>query len=272
MSTLKSSFQFDAAAKYGFAILLWWIALTLIFFLDGEVDIRSLAMVLIVASALTGLLLPPTIAVIGCALAVGGFDWFFVPPKGSFSVALEQHFFLIAATLAVSMFIAGLTSRLRNVAANEKRRRLKAEQLASLVIALSRTDDPADQLQLLETSISAWTNAPVICMALPGTNPSTNDANACHVTAPVSPKELDALWQTLRQNTKMGLGTHTHDELMDLYLPMQGRFEGFGSVLIRSPNVNNISKKQILKRTMSHAQTLCNQMGLAIERNISVSK
>ncbi len=123
----KSAFL-DTTAKYGYALVLWWLTLTIMFFLDGKVELGSLAMVLVLSSALSGLLMPPIVSMATCAAAVATFNWYFVPPRGSFQVHLDQHLLMLFITLAVGAIVAGLMSRLRILATDEKMKRTIAEK------------------------------------------------------------------------------------------------------------------------------------------------
>ncbi|HNK17813.1 MAG TPA: DUF4118 domain-containing protein, partial [Piscinibacter sp.] len=69
--------------------------------LDGRVDLANLAMLLVLASALASLWLPAWAGAASGALAVLAFNWFLVPPRGTFAVDLRQHALLLVAMLVV---------------------------------------------------------------------------------------------------------------------------------------------------------------------------
>ena len=128
MNEIQKSGFLDSAAKYGYALVLWWVTLTMMFFLDGKVELGSLAMVLVLCSTLSGLLMPPFASMGVCTAAVAAFNWYFIPPRGSFQVHLDQHLLLLVITLAVGAIVAGLMSRLRLQVIDEKTKRKVAEK------------------------------------------------------------------------------------------------------------------------------------------------
>jgi hypothetical protein len=72
MNASQKSAFLDSSAKYGYALVLWWVTLSIMFFLDGKVELGSLAMVLVLSAALSGLLMPPILSMGTCAAAVPG--------------------------------------------------------------------------------------------------------------------------------------------------------------------------------------------------------
>ena len=93
--------------------LLAWLALVL---LDGTLDVGSLAQLLVMAAAFCALWWPWWAALGISALSVLLFNYAFVPPRGTFSVALHQHVLLLFSTLALSALVALLMQRLRSLA------------------------------------------------------------------------------------------------------------------------------------------------------------
>jgi two-component system, OmpR family, sensor histidine kinase KdpD len=254
------------ATKYGSAVVLWWLALTLIFFLDGRVELGSLAFVLILASAFTGLLLPPIVSIAASAVAVAGFNWFFIPPRGTFSVSLDQHLLLLGATLVVSVIVAALMSQLRHTAINAQQQAIKANQLANLSIALRSVDDPIEKIDLLEKSLSLLTKAEVVCFGLKQEVPLTDELSAGHLTGYVSPIEMECLWVMVKQVPDSAQFVQKLDQRGATYLPMRGSSAIFGSVLIRSWVLPNDGPSAKIVALLKHCQAMCDQMGLALER------
>lgn len=112
--------------------------------LDGRVDLGSQGMPLVLAAAATGLWLPAWAAATACLVATMGFNWFFVPPRGSLQIGMPQHLLLLVAMLGVSAGTAVLVSRQRRLAEREARQAARLHELLDLGARLRTADEPAE--------------------------------------------------------------------------------------------------------------------------------
>jgi two-component system sensor histidine kinase KdpD len=76
--------------------------------------------------------------------AVLAFDFFFVPPYGTFAVSDTQYFIVFAVMLVIALLISSLTARLRQQSQLSRQREQRAETLYYLSRDLAAT--PARQL------------------------------------------------------------------------------------------------------------------------------
>ena len=105
------------APRPGVGVLVWLLAWGVVIWLRHQTDLLNLTMVLVMASALSALWLSPVAAL--CASLVSGvlFNYAFVPPKGTFSLAFDQHHvFLLLTVAALSWIIARLMAGQRDLA------------------------------------------------------------------------------------------------------------------------------------------------------------
>eukprot|EP01036_Dinobryon_divergens_P038835 gene38835-51049_t len=91
--------------------LVWALAWLAMLALHPVLDLANLAMMLVLASALAALWLPPVVSMAVCALAILAFNFVFVPPRYTFSVDLHQHALLLLTMLSVSWMVALLMAR-----------------------------------------------------------------------------------------------------------------------------------------------------------------
>ncbi len=239
----------------------WALAWAALLGLDGRVDLPSLAMLPVVASAVAALWLPAWVSLACSAAAVLAFNWFFVPPRGSLAVDLHQHALLLAAMLAVSWIVAMLMAHQRRLGQQARRHALQAEQLRSLGEALRDTEDPLAQAGALRAALSTEVGAPAVLMLLKGALPHDNDMQAVTLVGEPTDDQLAGLWMCLRQRTPFGPGTGRHEGLPEWYLPLRGRQAGLGAALIRPAEGARVDP--VLRE---HAQALCDQMGVALQR------
>jgi two-component system sensor histidine kinase KdpD len=83
------------------------------FAMQGRFDLVNIAMVYMLAVVYVALRYSRGAAVATSALAIATFDFFFVPPQGTFTVDDVQYVLTFAIMLAVALVISGLTQRAR---------------------------------------------------------------------------------------------------------------------------------------------------------------
>jgi two-component system sensor histidine kinase KdpD len=132
--------------------LLAWLAMAL---LDGHIDLANQALILVVAAALAALWLPALVSMIACAVAVLAFNFSFVPPRGTFTVDLQQHTVLLITMLAVSWLIALLMARQRKLAVDARIQFQRAEQLRTQR-SVARCPDRPSARRYCSTHYWAW--------------------------------------------------------------------------------------------------------------------
>jgi two-component system sensor histidine kinase KdpD len=250
----------DLLSRYGAALVVWVLAWTAMFALDPQLDLANLAMLLVLAAALAGLWLPPWVSAPVCALAVLAFNWFFVPPRGTLSVDLHQHALLLITMLAVAWIVAALVARERALARRERASAAQAQQLRSLGDALRDAEDPASRAEALRQALSSLVDAPAVLMLLRHTLPPRNDDQAAIWYGEADANRRAGLWLCIRQSSALGPGTGRHEDQPDWYLPLRGRGNSHGAVHLRCPPDG---QRDALR---AHAQALCDQLGLALER------
>ena len=238
----------------------WIVAWAAMFLLDRHIDLGNQALILVLGAAVGALWLPRLVSMALCALAVLAFNYAFVPPRGTFAVGLEHHVVLLITMLAVSWLIALMVERQRRLADTERVHRARAEQLRGLGEALRDTDDPLSRAPFLQATLAEMSGAPATLLLLTEPPSDTVDARNLPLLGDASPDERVALWLCMRQPAVTG-GSGTSDEPLKWYVPIRGRNANFGAALIRLP-----SAPPDASASRRHAQALCDQMGLAIER------
>jgi two-component system sensor histidine kinase KdpD len=243
------------------ALATWAAAGIAMLALDHRVDLANLAMLLVLASALASLWLPVPVAVATTAAAVLAFNWRFVPPRGSLVVEGPQHLLLLAGMLGVSWIVAGLMALQRHRTEEAQRHRHRADQLRGLGDALRDAEAPLAHAEQLQAALSGLAGAPATLLLLTGALPPRRDDAAAVCLGPADADQLAALWHCLRQGQAMGPGTGRHHELPAWYLPLRGRDACFGAALLPRTATGRADDTDRL-----HAQALCDQMGLALQR------
>ncbi len=243
------------------AVVAWaagWAGLML---MDGRVDLANLAMLLVLSSAVAALWLPVSVSVLSNTVAVMAFNWTFVPPRGTFSIDLRQHALLLGAMLVVNSIIAALMAAQRRHARLAERNALQAGQLRSWGDTLRDAIDPLAQLGALHAALTDISGGPVAVLALKDRAPPGNDDDATLRVGEADADQVAGLWHCLRQGQPLGPGTGRYEELSDWYLPLRGRGASLGAAVFRG---HGIERADLHLR--DHAQALCDQLGLALQR------
>jgi two-component system sensor histidine kinase KdpD len=229
--------------------------------LDGRIDLANQAQLLILAAALATLWLPAAASLALGLLAVLAFNWFLVPPRGTLAVDGHQNLMLLLAMAAVNTVVAVLMARLRAQAQRARRHQQQAEQLRNLGEALRDAADPLAHAGALQTALADLMGAPsalLLCRQLPA------QEDAVMALGDTSADEAAGLWLCLRQAQAMGPGTGHHDSLAHWYLPLRGGKACVGAAVLRLPAAGRSDDA-----LRAHAQALCDQMGVALQRAFS---
>lgn len=234
-------------------VLAWALAWLGLWLLDGRVDLANQALLLILGSAVAALWLPPLASALAIAIGVLAFNFSFVPPRGTLAVDLHQHGLLLLAMLSVSGIVSALVARLRRLAEAAGQHARRADEQRRLGELLRATDDPASGADELRRMLGALTGGSAVLMfSAPGPARWAGEADA---------NESAGLQLCAREGRALGPGSGRHEEQPAWYLPLRGRQHTGGAALVRLPGG---APADAAART--HAQALCDQLGLALER------
>jgi two-component system sensor histidine kinase KdpD len=245
-----------------------WAAVALaVALLDGPWGLDSLALLLVLGSALAALWLPGALAAAASIVAVLLFNWYLVPPRGSLQVALQPHLLLLATMLLVNLVVALLVLRQRQLAAEAAALAARESRLRRWADRLRDADDPA---------VCAGALREALLQALPGSGPAATVA--VELVLPGEPPRLDGelgpdhaagLALARREARPLGPGTGRHDDQPDLYLPLRGREGAFGAAVVQRVGAEQDVPDAALR---AHLQALCDALGQALERGVAARR
>ncbi|MBN9430255.1 MAG: DUF4118 domain-containing protein [Burkholderiales bacterium] len=252
-----------ASPAWWLALAVWLLAWLGLFVFTDYLDLANRALILVLASAVSALWLAPWVSIGACIVAMLAFNFFFVPPLGTFAIDLHAHALLMATMVAVSSIVALLMTRQRRLTANEREHAFRAEQLRTFGDALRDVDDPRAQGARLQEALARLTGSSVALLLPPASSMQSGAARIADgdFLGDVDENERAGLRVSLNESQAMGPGTGRHDEQAAWYLPMRGRHSSFGAALIRVP-----ADLEAAAAVRKQAQVLCDQMGAALER------
>lgn len=248
--------------RTGAALLIWgmsWAAMTM---LEHKLDLANLAMLLVLASALSSLWLAGWASMLVSAVAVLAFNWFFVPPKFTLTVDIYQNALLLLALLLVNWIIAGLVIRQRHLTQAAHTLADQEARLRQWGDTLRDASDPAAHAAALRIALEKATDTPVAVSVLRSIDEQT-EKTAALLLGETTDEQRSGLSLCVREGNAMGPGSGRYEQLADVYLPLRGRRVTLGAALI-----TGLGRHGNGLQLRPHLQALCDQMGSALQRSL----
>jgi two-component system sensor histidine kinase KdpD len=231
------------------AALIWAAGWGAMLLLDGRLDLANLALLLMLFSALASPWLPGWAGALASALAVAAFNWVFVPPRYSFDVDIRQHALLLATMLVVNWLLSALVLAQRRAAQRAEGHAAREQRLRLWGDTLRDADQPLTHAGALQHALAEAAGVPVALWLAEG------DVMVGEIDA----ERRAGLQLCQRENRALGPGSGRHEEQPDLYLPLRGRGQALGAAVLQAMPRHDDALRE-------HAQALCDQYGLALQR------
>ena len=248
--------------RTGFALTIWAIAWAAMTLLEHKLDLANLAMLLVLASALSSLWLAGWASMLVSAGAVLAFNWFFVPPKFTFTVEIYQNALLLLALLLVNWIIAGLVIRQRRLTEAARNLADQEARLRQWGDTLRDASDPTAHAAALRMALEEATGTPAAVSVLRSIDKKT-EKTAALLLGETTDEQRSGLSLCVREGHAMGPGSGRYEQLADVYLPLRGRQITLGAALITGLG-GHANGPQL----RPHLQALCDQMGGALHRSL----
>ncbi|WP_049630369.1 ATP-binding protein [Cellvibrio sp. pealriver] len=252
---MNAFFSSQHLTRYATGLAIWGIGWCLLLLLDSHFDVANLGLVLVLISAIGALWLPLSLTLAISLVAVMAFNWNFVPPRGTFAIDLHQHAFLLLALVVVNLIVAGLMVSLREQTRRARAHAEAADALRRWGDQLRDTKAPVELLDELQKQLTQLSGFPVVMLidSVSGTTHLSTDP------AQLTREQSDALRHCKESNQAIGPGSGRYQELLNLYLPLRGKNQAGGAVML---DASLIQQHDVF----AQAQALCDQMGAALER------
>jgi two-component system sensor histidine kinase KdpD len=200
-------------------VAIWLLFGTAMWVLDGSWNLGNLALLLVLASTLASFWLSTTLALGVSVVAVALFNWFFVPPRFTFHVQLDQDLLLLTTLLCTSALISWLTSRLRLRARLESEDAHHTRLLRHMAEGLQRAVSVEAQIAVAQEQLQKWIQRPVTLWLQ-------------HENVPDDPTLQSALRAALSETGAIGPGTGRFEDLGVWVVPLQAGVRRLGCVAI----------------------------------------
>lgn len=259
MNPLTAHNSASKKSSYWLGGVVWFAGWLAIYLLDPHLDSSNLAMLLVLTSAIAAVCLPWRLSIALATFFVLAFDWFYIPPRGTFTVDFQQHTVMLLVMMVVNIIVVSLMAV--RVAQTERaaRHAIEADRLRQWSDSLLESATPYEHLDDLQNLLTQLSTRNVIVMVLKHQLPAHDDINSVWMLGDPGIEQRHALWHCIRNNQQLGRNTGRYELFSDVYLPLRARHHAVGAVLIC-----NFAEHEFATRV--HLQAICDQFGNALER------
>ncbi len=194
-------------------------------------------------------------------LSVLGFDFFFVPPKLSFTVHDTQYFFTFALMLVVALVIGQLAAQLRFEAKIARVRERRAGELASLARDLSAALTTEQIVGIAVERVDAIFRAKSAIL-LPDSQERVREPHEAPDSATLAPIDNSVAQWVYDHQLPAGQGTDTLPSTPSRYLPLKAPIRTRGVLAIQPADMALFDTPEDMRLLDACAA----QIALALER------
>ncbi len=229
--------------------------------IDGRVDLANQAVLLILAAAVAAIWWGPTLSAATIGLAVLGFNFAFVPPRGTLAVDLHHHGLLLFAMVAVSWIVSALMTRLRRLALEAEANARRSDELRRFGDALRENEDPVGGEGLLRNVLTRLGGADAVLLVVCAQAHTGASTDVERWIGEAGEDEREGLRRCARDGAARAPEPTRQAAPAAWCLPLRGRQRTHGAALVRwRPGAAADAAER------AHAQALCDQLGLSLER------
>ncbi|OYU00223.1 MAG: two-component system sensor histidine kinase KdbD [Burkholderiales bacterium PBB1] len=224
-------------------------------------DLANIVMVFLLAVVGIGVWLGRGPAVLAAFMNVASFDFFFVPPRGTFAVSDAQYLLTFAIMLIVGLVTGQLTAGLRFQASVATHREARSRALFEAARDLSNMLTREQVIEVARAVIGREFRAQVAIYVL-----DANDRLQAPTAAPGEPAQqgLDtgtAQW-SIDHLLPAGLGTDTLAGSAWLYLPLKATMRARGVLAVRP----EVTRFLLIPEQRQQLETFTALTAMALER------
>lgn len=240
---------------YGWAAAVVGLATGAAWLMFGRLELANLVMVYLLGIVVVAVRHGRGPSLVASLLAVTAFNFFFVPPYYTLTVADAHYLLTFLVMFVVALVIGSLTVRLRAQAQAAREREQHTAALYAMSRDLAGTRRVEDLIRIAARHIGEVFDA-TVAIAMP-------DAEG-RLPAPeaAGPEAADLARQAHALQQAVGLGTPRAGRAGALYLPLLGSRGAVGVMAVRPADRHRLG----LPEQVRQLETFANQTALALER------
>ncbi|MGQ5525325.1 DUF4118 domain-containing protein [Chitinimonas sp. PSY-7] len=224
-------------------------------------DLANVVMVYLLAVVMIALRSGRGPGALAALLAVGSFDFFFVPPQLTFTVNDSQYLFTFAMMLAVALIIGQLAAKLRFEANVARRRERRADELSGLSRQLSGALTTEQIIGIAVDRINAIFHARSAVL-LPDSHERMREARGSAGPGGLTDTDADVAQWVYDHQQHAGQGSNTLPSSPARYLPLKAPMRTRGVLALQVSQLSLFDEPE----EMRLLDTCAAQIALALER------
>jgi two-component system sensor histidine kinase KdpD len=244
--------------RYGWSLLIVVVATGLSALVTPEFSPTNLIMIYLLAVVVAAFYLGRGPAILASCLGVLAFDYLFIPPRYTLTVADTEYLLSLAGLLVVGVVISYLTARAREQAEAARRREAETSALYALSRDLAAADTLEAILKAITTHVGQAFGWNVVVLLPEGKRlqsyPRTSEQPA--------PEDTRAAEWTFQHGEPAGRGTGHFSTAWARYMPMKSSLVTLGVMGVRPTD----PKRSFVHQELHLLEAFTSQAALAVER------
>jgi two-component system sensor histidine kinase KdpD len=247
--------------RYAWALLTSAIATGVAFAMYPHFELVNIAMAYVLASTIAGVRFGRGPAVVAAVVNVLAFDFCFVPPRYTLSVADFQYIVTFAVMLIVTVTIANLMASVRQQTRVAGARQRRTALLYAMSRELAASRGVANMARVAVRHVSEVFDCKAVVL-LPDTAGRLHYPQESPLEVSLRTADLSIAQWVVDHGKRAGLGSDTLPAAAALYVPLSDERQRLGVLAVLPEN-----RRRILLPEQRHLlETFAGQLGLAIER------
>jgi two-component system, OmpR family, sensor histidine kinase KdpD len=247
--------------RYAWALAMTLICTGIAFAMYPYFELANIVMLYVLGSTIAGVRFGRGPAVVGAIANVLAFDFCFVPPRFTFSVADFQYFVTFAVMLIVTLVIANLMASVRQQTRVAGARERRTALLYAMSRELAATRGVVSMAGVAVRHVAEVFDCRAVVL-LPDANGRLHYPEDPPLERSFTKADLSIAQWVVDHGRRAGLGSDTLPAAPALYVPLSDERQRLGVLAVLPEN-----RRRVLLPEQRHLlETFAGQLGLAMER------
>lgn len=247
--------------RYAWALMTTALCTLVAFAMYPHFELANIVMAYVLGSALAGVRFGRGPAIVAAVANVLAFDFCFVPPRFTFSVADAQYVVTFGVMLAVTILIANLMATVRQQTRVAGARERRTALLYAMSRELAATRGVENMAIVAVRHVAEVFDCHAVVL-LPDANSKLHQPKDTPIEQSFRNADLSIAQWVLDHGKRAGLGSDTLPAAPGLYLPLSDAQQRLGVLAVLPAN----RRRVLLPEQRALLDTFAGQLGLAMER------
>jgi two-component system sensor histidine kinase KdpD len=247
--------------RYAWALATTLVCTAIAFAMYPYFELANIVMAYVLGSTIAGVRFGRGPAIVAAVVNVLAFDFFFVPPRYTFSVGDAQYLVTFAVMLIVTLVIANLMASVRQQTRVSGARERRTALLYAMSRELAATRGVTSMARVAVRHVAEVFDCNAVVL-LPDAKGRLHYPRESPVDGSFTGADLSIAQWVVDHGKRAGLGSDTLPAAPALYVPLSDEHQRLGVLAVLPAN-----RRRILLPEQRHLlETFAGQLGLAMER------